>query len=480
MGGACMSHPLPDHASSLASAPSHPDAKHTPQQGPHQGLRRALGLWEASAIVIGIMIGSAIFIVPAEITQEVGSERSALLVWTVTGLLSLFGALSFAELAAMLPQAGGQYVYLREAYGPLVSFLCGWTFFLAVQSGSIATVAVGFAQYLGDFFPFGPWHQKVAAAAAICLLTAINYRGVKEGGMVQSILTGLKLGAMIVVVMLGYLLVHGAPGGPRSLPTPSGSGFVASFGVAMVAALWAYDGWSNVTFAAGEVKQPERNLPLALVLGTAAVMAVYLGLSSVYYHVLPLDQVAGSPRVAADAAVRIFGRSGSHLVTLAIIISMFGSMNGMILAGARIYYAMAEDRLFFRWCAAVHPRFRTPHLSLVLQAAWSMVLLLMGRYDQLFTYVIFAAWVFYALTAFAVVLLRRKLPDLPRPYRVFGYPFVPIAFVLAAVWFIGNTLRQKPMEAGWGSVIVALGVPVYFVWSRRERLRQRSRPKGEG
>ncbi len=432
---------------------------------------RVLGLWEATAIVIGIMIGSAIFIVPAEITREVGSERMGLVVWTATGLLSLFGALTFAELAAMLPQAGGQYVYLREAYGSLVSFLCGWTFFLAVQSGSIATVAVGFAQYLGDFFPISPWQQKAAAAGAIVVLTVINTRGVQEGGWVQSILTGLKVGAMVALVTLGYVLVRGWPAGVSSLPTPAGADFLSSFGVAMVAALWAYDGWNNVTFAAGEVTRPERNLPLALILGTAVVITIYLGLNLVYYHVLALPEIARSPRVAADAAVRIFGRAGSHLVTMAIIISMFGSVNGMVLAGARVYYAMANDGLFFRCCAAVHPRFRTPHRALVLQGVWGVVLVLIGRYEQLFTYVIFAAWVFYALTAFAVIILRRKKPHLPRPYRVPGYPLIPIIFVLTAAWFIINTLVEKPVEAGFGSLIVALGVPVYLLWKRGQSLK---------
>jgi APA family basic amino acid/polyamine antiporter len=430
-------------------------------------LLRVLGVWETTAIVIGIMIGSAIFIVPAEITREVGSQHAALWVWTISGLLSLFGALSFAELAAMLPQAGGQYIYLREAYGPLVSFLCGWTFFLAVQSGSISTVAVGFSQYLGDFFPISPWQQKLAASTAIVLLTAINVRGVREGGWVQSILAGLKVGAMVALVLLGYALVRGAPGGVTSLVTPSGGAFLSSFGVAMVAALWAYDGWNNGTFAAGEVKNPERTLPLALTLGTGAVIAIYLALNLVYYHVLSLPAIAQSSRVAGDAAMRIFGRGGAHWVTLAIIIAMFGSVNGMILAGARVYYAMAQDGLFFRWCGAVHPRFRTPHFSLGFQCAWAICLVVLGTYEQLFTYVIFAAWVFYALTALAVIVLRRKRPDLPRPYRVFGYPFVPLIFVLTAVWFISNTFVEKPAEAGIGCLIVALGVPVYFMWKRK-------------
>ncbi len=432
-------------------------------------LLRALGPWPATSIVIGIMIGSAVFIVPAEITREVGSQGWALAVWITTGILSLFGALSFAELAAMMPLAGGQYVYLREAYGSLVSFLCGWTFFLAVQSGSISAVAAGFAQYLGDFLSLSVAQEKWAAAAVIVVLTAINYRGVKEGGAVQSVLTGLKVGAMASLIALGFLLVHGSPGGLRSVPVPAGGRFAASFGVAMVAALWAYDGWNNVTFAAGEVASPERNLPLALILGTGVVVAIYAGLNLVYYHVLPLEAIASSQRVAADAAAVILGRSGSHAVALAILIAMVGSANGMVLAGARIYYAMAADGLFFRWCASVHPRFRTPHLALVVQAGWAIVLVLLGRYEQLFTYVIFAAWIFYSLTAFAVIILRRRRPEAVRPYRVWGYPWVPVVFVLAGAMFVLNTLREKPVEAGWGSLIVAVGAPVYWLWKRFSR-----------
>jgi APA family basic amino acid/polyamine antiporter len=442
------------------------DQPSSASQEPPQ-LLRALGLWETTAIVMGIMIGTAIFIVPAEVTRAVGSPRAALAVWGAGGLLSLFGALSFAEMAAMLPQAGGQYVYLREAYGALVSFLCGWTFFLAVQTGGISVLAVGFAEFLGEFFPLSFWQQRAAAAASIALFTAINYRGVREGGALQSVLTGLKVGAIAAFIILGYVLVHGSPGGVPSLPAPTGSSFVASFGVAMVAVLWAYEGWNTCTFAAGEVERPQRNLPLALILGTLAVLVIYLGLNLIYYHVLPLADVARSPRVGADAAVRVFGHTGSYLVTLVIIISTLGSLNGSILAAPRVYYAMAQDGLFFRWCAAVHPRFHTPHLALVLQGIWAILLVAMGTYEQLFTYVIFVGWVFYALTGLAVVVLRRKQPDLPRPYRVFAYPLVPILFVLASTWFLVNTVIERPVESGMGCLIVALGVPVYLIWRWR-------------
>jgi len=232
----------------------------------------------------------------------------------------------------------------------------------------------------------------------------------------------------------------------------------------MVAALWAYEGWSNVTFAGGEVKRPERNLPLALTLGTGAVIAIYMGLNMVYYHVLTLPAIVQSPRVAADAAARIMGPKGSQLVALAIIIAVFGSINGSILTAARVYYTMARDGLFFGWCATVHPRFRTPHLALLVQCVWSVLLVCLASYEGLFTYTIFAAWIFYALTALGVIVLRRKRPDLPRPYRVVGYPWVPILFVLAAGAFVANTCLEEPTEAGWGSVLVALGVPVYFIW----------------
>jgi APA family basic amino acid/polyamine antiporter len=416
---------------------------------------------------MGIMIGTGIFIVPAEITRSMGTRDAALSVWAVAGLLSLFGALSFAELAAMMPQAGGQYVYLREAYGPLTGYLCGWSFFVAAQTGGISVLAVGFAEYANEFLPLTPWEQKAAAAAAIAVLTAINYLGVREGGILQSILTGAKVGAIAVIILLGWVLVRGLPGGPAALAAPTGHRFVASFGVAMVGAFWAYEGWNCCTFAAGEVQRPERNVPLALILGTTGVIVLYLALNLVYYHVLPMDQVARSTRVGADAAVRIFGHTGSYLVSLLIIISTLGSLNGSILAAPRVYYAMARDGQFFRWCTRVHPRFHTPHVALMVQGVWAILLVAAGTYEQLFTYVIFAAFVFYALTALAVVVLRRTRPDAPRPYRVFGYPYVPIIFVLGSAWFLVNTLMEEPVEAGWGAVMLAVGVPVYWFWKRR-------------
>lgn len=429
-------------------------------------LLRALGWWEATAIVVGIVIGTGIFIVPAQTTRLMGTRDAALSVWAVAGLLSLLGALSFAELAAMMPKAGGQYIYLREAYGPLTGYLCGWSFFVATQTGGIAVLAVGFAEYVNDFLPLIPWEQKTAAAASIVVLTAINYLGVREGGALQSILTGVKVGALAAIILLGYVMVRGLPGGPAVLAAPRGHPVVATFGVAMVGAFWAYEGWNACTFVAGEVRHPERNVPLALILGMSAVIAIYLALNLVYYHVLPMDQVANSPRVGADAAIRIFGRTGAYLVSLLIIISTLGSLNGSILAAPRVYYAMAKDGLFFRWCARVHPRFHTPHVALLVQGAWAIVLVAAGTYEQLFTYVIFAAFVFYALTALAVVVLRRTQPEAPRPYRVFGYPYVPIIFVLGSAWFLVNTLLEEPVEAACGTLMLGVGALVYGVWKR--------------
>jgi len=434
-------------------------------------LLRVLGLREATSIVMGIMIGTGIFLVPAAITRAMGTRNGALSVWAVAGLFSLFGALSFAELAAMMPQAGGQYVFLREAYGPLLGYLCGWSFFVATQTGGISVLAVGFAEYVNEFLPLTPGEMKAAAALAIAALTAINYLGIRQGGLVQSVLTGLNVGALVALILLGYVLVRGVPAAPATLAVPTGHRFLTSFGVAMVAAFWAYEGWNVCTFAAGEVRRPERNVPLALVLGTAAVMVIYLILNLVYYRVLPIDQVAYSSRVGADAAVRIFGQAGSRLVSLLIIIATLGSLNGSILAAPRVYYAMAKDGLFFRWCARVHPRFHTPHRALVVQGVWAITLVTAGTYEQLFTFVIFAAFVFYALGAGAVVVLRRKRPDAPRPYRVFGYPYVPMLFVLGTAWFLGNTLWEAPREAGFGVLLLAAGVPAYWFWRWRATLK---------
>jgi basic amino acid/polyamine antiporter, APA family len=447
---------------------AHPESA-APAPGEPPQLVRVLGLGSTSSIVVGIMIGTAIFLVPSDMLRQVGSPFTSLGVWVVAGVLSLFGALSFAELAGIMPQAGGQYVYLREAYGPLVSFLCGWQFLIASQTAGISVLAVGFAEYANEFVPLTLWEQRGAAAAAIVVFTAINYLGVREGGEVQSLLTGVKVAAIVAIILLGYALARGPVATPLTGASAGGGGGMAAFGAAMVGALWAYEGWNACTFASGEVKRPERNVPLALILGTGAVLVLYIGLNLFYYRVLTPAEITHSTRVGADAAVRVFGHFGAQLVSLLIIISTLSSLNGSILAAPRVYYAMAKDGLFFRWCAAVHRRYHTPHMALVLQGAWAAVLVLMGTYEQLYTYVVFAAWIFYALTGLAVLVLRRKMPNLPRPYRVWGYPWVPIAFVVTSGWFTLNMLLQTPREAGIGAVMLALGVPVYWIWKRGKK-----------
>jgi len=440
--------------------------KHAAGPGGTQ-LLRVIGPAGAIAIVMGSMIGSAIFIVPSDITRRVGDPASGLTVWIAAGLLSLFGALSYAELATMLPQAGGQYVYLREAYGPLVSFLCGWMFFLAAQSGGIAAVAVGLSRYFTNLVPLSLWQQRLFAAGIIVLLTAINYGGIRAGTRLQSVLTGMTVGMMVVLIALGYALTRTATANASLPPANSGLRFWSSFGVAMAAALWAYDGWNTITLAAGEVRRPERTLPFSLFAGTGLVVALYVGLALLYYRVLTVVEITASPHVAADAASRILGPKGAQWVALIIIISAFGSANSSVLGGARVYYAMARDRLFFAKCAAIHPRFHTPHIALLVQAIWSVLLVSLANYEQLFTFTVFVAWIFYALTVVGVIVLRRKLPGLERPYRVFAYPWVPILFVSGAVIFLINTLIENPVESGWGCLFVILGIPVFLIWKKR-------------
>ena len=428
-------------------------------------LRRVLGIPAGTAIVIGSMIGSAIFVVPSQITRELGSSQIAIAVWFVAGIVSFLGALCFAELSAMLPQAGGQYVFLREAYGPLVGFLCGWILLFAAQTGGISALAMGLTGYVDGIVPLSGWQQRIIASFVIAALTAVNYRGIRITGRLQVVLTGIVVGMIVALIVLGYAF-HTSIKGVAALPSAKGLPRLESFGIAVAAALWAYDGWNSIAFASGEVKRPERNLPLILLIGTSSVIGLYVGINCLYYHVLPLADIAHSPRVAADVATRILGPRGSTLVSLVIVIAAFGSANVSVLGGARVYYAMASDGLFFSWCAAVHPRFRTPHLALLAQAVWATVLVCLASYEELLTYTVFVAWAFYALAACALIVLRHKHPDWSRPYRVFGYPWTPVIFVVVATIFVLNIFLSKPAESACGCLLVALGVPVYYFWRK--------------
>lgn len=424
-------------------------------------LPRKLGLLDATSIVAGTMIGVGLFLVPAALARETPSAFWILAVWTVTGLISLCGALAYAELGAMLPHSGGQYVYLREAYGPLPAFLAGWAFFLVINSGSIAAVSTGFGLYLQQFLPAIPaW---LSACVMITALSAINYVGVKQGARVQILFLVLKLSGIALLL-----------GGAAFLGKPTQLAFAASapvsasaVGAAMLMAFVAYDGWHMVAFVAGEVKNPKRNLPLALMLGVSGVVAVYVIVNIAYLHVMPLATMMQSERIAADtAAATRLGPLGATLITLTILLSCIGAGNGAILTSPRIYFAQARDGLLFARFGEVHPRYLTPSFSIVAHCVWTCLLSLSGSYEVLVGYVMFISWMIHAATVLAVLVLRRKRPDLARPYRMWGYPVAPMLFFAFAAWFVGNTLWTRPASSLAGAALLLLGVPVYYYWRR--------------
>jgi APA family basic amino acid/polyamine antiporter len=450
----------------------------------HADLKRDLGIWSAAAIVVGTVIGSAIFLVPNDMVKSVGSPAMVFAVWIFGGMLTLFGALSYAELAAALPQAGGEYVYLREAYGPLWAFIYGWTQMWVAKSGSIATLATGFFIYLANFrpemnavwvvlpLPLGEAGQpleirygQILAMGVIVVLALINYFGVKVSGDLQVIATLLKVGLIAGIIVIGLGTGHGSVANYHtSIPAPGG---ITGFFAALVAALWAYDGWNNVSMVASEIRDPQRNLPRALIAGTLVVIAIYLLANLAYFYVLPAVDVASSARVAAETMRRILGSFGANAVSIVAMISIFAALNGSILSGSRVPFAMARDGLFFRRVAFVHPQHRTPSVSILALSAWGALLVLSGRYSQLYTYVIFASVILYGMATAAVIVLRFKRPDLPRPYRTLGYPLVPIVFVLAIACLVVSTLLKSPRESLMGVGLVALGLPFYFFWKKR-------------
>ncbi len=448
------------------------------------GLKRDLGIWSAVAIVVGTVIGSGIFLVPSAMIRNVGSTSMLFGVWIAGGLLSLFGALSYGELAAAMPEAGGEYVYLREAYGPLWGFLYGWTQMWVAKSGSIATLATGFFLYLANFQPqlAGVWfliplplgehgqplevrYGQIMAMGVIAVLGLINYFGVKLGGNVQVSVTITKVVLIAAIIVIGIATGHGDTA-HFSQAIPAIGGF-AGFFAALVAALWAYDGWNNVAMIASEIRRPQRNLPLSLILGTLGVVIIYLLANVAYFYVLSPAEVGSTDRVAGEMMRRILGAPGAAAVSIAAMISIFAALNGSILTGSRVPFAMARDGRFFDKVAYVHPVHRTPSVSILILSAWSALLVLSGRYDQLYTYVIFASVILYGMATASVIVLRFKRPDMPRPYRTIGYPVVPILFVLTTASLVVSTLIKSPRESFMGIGIVALGLPFYVYWSRK-------------
>ncbi|TCK74067.1 APC family permease [Acidipila rosea] len=493
-------------------------------------MEQRLGLFSATAIVVGSMIGSGIFIVPAEISRGVGSPALLIGAWLVTAVMTMIGALSYGELAAMMPRAGGQYVYLREALGPMWGFLFGWTLFLVIQTGTIAAVAVAFGKFLGVFFPsissthwllhlghvpalkigpvvlgnmeLGVNTANLTGVAIVLLLTAVNILGVKLGALVQNVFTTAKTAALLGLVIAGFLFgrnpaamaanfgrnfwqnaswhslhaIHSGLGGSVVLV-----GMLSILAVVQTGSLFSADAWNNVTYTAGEIRNPRRNLPVSLVLGTSIVLGIYILANFVYLLALPLHgdphgatafargiQYASEDRVATVVLQQIFHSSGAYLMAAAILISTFGCANGLIMAGARVYYAMSRDGLFFASAAKLHPKFKTPVAALLVQAAWTCLLCFSGSYSQLLDYIICAELIFYILTIASLFVLRARRPEAERPYRAIGYPVLPAVYILMAAWICVVLLRYKPEYTWPGIFIVLLGVPVFLLWSRRQ------------
>ncbi len=420
-------------------------------------------------INVGTMIGSGIFIVPATIVLYVQSSLLAVCVWVVGGVVSLLGALSIAELSAAYPRAGGQFVYLEKAYGPLWGFLYGWTAFMVINTASIAAISIGFASYLTHLVPLSPASVTVCALLSTVFLTAINCYGVKLGAITQNVFTLLKIGALAALCLAGLFSSSASLSNLNPLvPDLPFSALGGPITLALVAVLWSYDGWIEITYIGGEVKDPDRNLPLSIIYSTVLVIVMYSALSYSAVAVLSVQSMAASQLVAADLATAVLGPIGAGLVVFAILISTIGANNGIIFTAARIPYAMAREGVFFRSLANVNPRFGTPLTALVVQCVLSCLLTLSGTYDQLITYMIFSSWFFYAMSCAGVIVLRKKEPHLRRPYLTWGYPFVPVLFVLFAFGLTVYTIIEDPRSALIGGGIILLGVPVFYVWKRRE------------
>jgi basic amino acid/polyamine antiporter, APA family len=431
-------------------------------------LRRSIGLVRATAMVVGIIIGASIFVQPSAVTAQVHSFAGVLLVWTTAGLLTLIGSLVLAELASAFPRTGGVYVFLREAYSPSVGFLWGWAMFWTMHSGIIAVIAMVFARYVGAFVPLGDGGILIVAVTSIVVLSAVNYLGVRFASGVQVVLTCIKVFALVLIVVAALNVARQGGGALRlasgaavtAMPAP------AAFALALIAGLFAFGGWHMVSYAADETVNPTRTIPRALMLGALTVTALYVAVNAAYLFVLPLTTVALSTRVAADFADAAVGGSGAQIMSALVVLSTLGAMNGVILAGPRVYLAMADDGLLFKWAGAVHPRYRTPHRAIVLQAVWSSVLVVTGTYRALFTRVVYTEWVFFGLLAAALVVLRRR-PGYAPVYRAWGYPVLPSLFVLSTAAIVLNQIVHDPLDSVLGLGLVLAGLPVYYIWARK-------------
>ncbi len=429
-------------------------------------LPRTLGLRDLILLTIGSVIGSGIFLVPGAVLRQVdGFILPAMLVWLVGGVLSLLGALTYSELGAMKPAAGGLYVYIRDCFGRFPAFLFGWTLFFVISSGAVATLSVAFSAYLGEIVPLTPWLSKLIAVLMIAVVTLVNVFSTRASAGLQNWTTAAKVFGILVMSVVLLWLGRGFQGSGAVLwPTQYSGSFASGFGLAMIGVLWAYEGWQFVTYSAGEVVNAKRNLPLGLVAGTAALVGIYLIANFGYLAALGPTGVADSNRLAATAVSTIVSPVAAKLVAIMILISIFSAANGTMLTSPRVYYAMARDRLFFQRLAEVHPRFKTPAFAIIAGAVWSIVLAVTGTFEQLLTYVVFIGWIFYALAAASIFVYRRRMPEAVRPYRVPGYPLTPLLFIAAAAALALNTVATQPARAAVGIGIVLVGAPAYLIW----------------
>jgi len=428
-------------------------------------LPRKLGLLDSLSIVIGVVIGAGIFLVPNLVARELRSPAAILGVWTFAGVISFFGALACAELGTMFPATGGQYVFLRESWGTLVGFLCGWSMFVVARTAQVAWLAVTLALYFSYLLPLSGIASKLLGLGAIALFTGINYWGVTLGAFVQKVFAMAKVAGLLLIIGSSLLWTGKAP---ASAPQATGGFSLSGFGVALIACVLACDGWVQLSFVAGEIRNPKRNILLALAFGSAICTAIYLLANVAYMRVLSISEIAMSDHVAADVAARVLGTSGGELVSLIILMSIIGTLNGCFLTSPRIYFAQARDGLFFRKFANVHPHHQTPSFAIVAQGLWAAVLLVTGSFESLLDFAMFALWLSYGAMVAGVMVLRVKHPELPRPYRMWGYPVTAILFLAITGWFLGNMLvtRPAPSLAGLGFIIA--GVPIYYFWTRRQ------------
>jgi APA family basic amino acid/polyamine antiporter len=456
-----------------------------PGAAPDDALVRAIGLGSAILFVIGSVIGTGIFLTTGGMAVNIPSASLLLTAWTLGGLFAIAGGLTYAEMGAMFPRSGGVYVFLKEAYGPLLAFLYGWAALLVVLSGGIAAVAVGFAEYVRYFVPsVSAAHviatmpmplgtpltistAKLVAVGSIVALGTINYVGVRSGNLTNAIFTIAKVAGLAVIPLMAIAFGRVHPQFTPIVPPDLHRPF-ASFGVAMIAVLWTYEAWYFIMYAAGEIRDPQKNVPRALMCGTLVLTSIYLVVNIAYFYALRIDEMKGVTRIAERAASALVGSSGATFVALTVVLSTFGCNAAAILAGSRLLFAMAADRAFLPAASRVHPRYRTPHLAIVGLTVWSAILALSGTYEQLFTYVMFASILFSVATGLALFRLRAKMPDRPRPYRTWGYPIIPVLFVAGASAFVVNTLVERPLQSLAGMGLLALGLPVYWYWRRTD------------